>query len=83
MAVPYKTKKGKCITLLNPFEKGKKYYLEQMANVRTTNDGEIKNDGQPLTSEQRAYRAGYLAAQKDSRRAFKHKHPEYKNKVVK
>ena len=83
MAVPYKTKRGKTITLLNPYEKGKKYYLEQMANVRTTNTGEIKDDGKPLTSEQRAYRAGYLAAQKDSRKAFKHSNPGYKNKVIK
>ncbi len=83
MSVQHKTKKGKTITLLNPFEKGKKYYLEQMANVRTTNSGEIKDDGKPLTPEQKAYRAGYLAAQKDSRKAFKHKHPDYKNKVVK
>lgn len=76
-------KTGKPITLLNPYEKGHKHYLELMANTRMTNDGEIKNDGQALTSEQRAYRAGYLAAQKDSRKAFKAKHPRYKSKVEK
>lgn len=30
-----------------------------------------------LTKESRAYRSGYLTAQKDAARAFKKKHPDY------
>lgn len=76
-------KTGKPITLLNPYEKGNKYFNELQVNTRFTNDGVNKNGGQPLTPEQRAYRAGYLAAQKDSHKAFKAKHPRYKSKVEK
>lgn len=82
MAKIVTSKRGKKVTLLNPWEKGNKYFIEMTSNQRLTNDYEVKNAGAPLTPEQRAYRAGFLAAQRDSRKAFKSKHPRYKNKVA-
>lgn len=63
---------GKVITLLNPSEMGFKYAMEMKNNVKLTNDMKvIKNDSASLTSEERSYRAGFLAAQKASARAYK------------
>lgn len=85
MAVTVRSRKGKKVTLLNPSEKGTKYATELVYDVALTNDGEQKFDkkGHPqrLKSEQRAYRAGYLQAQKDSSKAFKHRNPGYKRKT--
>lgn len=75
MAVRVKTRSGKTVTLLNPSEKGHKYAKELKRGFRSTNDGKFKLDdsgkGMRLDAKQRAYRAGYLDAQKDSARAWK------------
>ena len=85
MAVTVRSRRGKKVTLLNPSEKGTKYATELAYNVALTNDGEQKMDkkGSPkkLSKVQRAYRAGFLQAQKDSSKAFKHNHPNYKRKT--
>ncbi len=69
------TRTGKTIVLLNPSEKGKKYATEMKYGYAKTNDNKTKRDangkGIPLTNEQRAYRAGYLAHSKDSANAWK------------
>lgn len=69
-----KTKRGREITLLNPHEKGTKYFDELTNDVRLTNDQSIKFDkfGQPtrLTKTEKAWRSGYLAAQRDSRKCY-------------
>lgn len=71
MAVKYKGK-----LLLNPYEKGNKAFAELKDGVHYTNDGKVKcnrRTGKPirLTDTEKAYRSGYLAAQKDSRRVYK------------
>lgn len=73
--------------LLNPSEKGLKYSLEMKYKRALTNMGKRKIDKKTghqkkLSKEQLAYRAGYLAHQKDSNRAFRAKHPIYKRKTV-
>jgi hypothetical protein len=71
----FKTKKGKEIALLNPSEKGGKFARELRTGKAETNKGELKlnDNGQPkkLNKQQRAYRSGYLSAQKDSANAYK------------
>lgn len=79
------TSKGS--VLLNPSEKGLKYSIELKHKKALTNMGKRKMDKKTgkqkrLTKEQLAYRAGYLAHQKDSNRAFKSKHPRYKRKTI-
>ena len=58
-------------TLLTPAGKGAKYADELKNNRRITHDGQVKTNScgcvQELTPEQRAYRGGYLAAQKRQR----------------
>lgn len=70
MSVIYKGKK-----LLNPYEKGSKAFYELQKGVHITNEGKVKINRQNkpirLSDTERAYRSGYLAAQKDSRRAYK------------
>ena len=70
MAVTVKNKRGKEVTLLNPSEKGEKYGAELKSSIRMTNKLEPKTDrdGQisELSPSQRAYRAGYLDARRDS-----------------
>ena len=71
-----KTKKGKEVVLLNPSQKGAKYAAELRTGIRYTNSGEYKADKNGevgLTNEQRAFRSGYLSAQKDSANAWKAK----------
>ena len=73
--------------LLNPGEKALKYAIEIKHKKALTNNGRRKIDKKTgkqvrLTKEQLAYRAGYLAHQKDSNRAFKAKHPRYKRKTA-
>ena len=73
--------------LLNPSEKALKYAIEIKHKKALTNNGRRKMDKRTgkqvrLTKEQLAYRAGYLAHQKDSNRAFRSKHPRYKRKTI-
>ena len=65
MAVTVKTKSGKTKVLLNPGEKARLYADELKANASSYN-------GQDLRKDQRAYRAGYLDARRDSAKAYKH-----------
>ena len=62
-------------TLLNPSGKATKYVFELASDSRVTNNGAFKTDGDgnelSLTAEQRAYRSGYLDAQKDNAKAYK------------
>ena len=72
--------------LLNPSEKGMKYAFELKTKHAITNAGKRKIDKKTgrtkkLTKEQLAFRAGYLEHQKDSNRAFKAKHKNYKRKT--
>ena len=64
-------------TLLNPAAKAAKYARELQTGERCTNEGLIKNgkNDKPLTlnAKQRAYRSGYLDAQKDNVKAYKAK----------
>ena len=81
------TKDGvKTITLLNPSERAEKYVDELKTNSRFTNDRSSykadKNGDVSLTKEQRAFRAGYLEARKDSANAFISKHSGYRHKTV-
>ena len=59
---------GSTQTLLTPAGKGEKYASEMRDNVRYTNNGDIKQGY--LTAQERAYRGGYLDAQKDARKAY-------------
>ncbi len=72
--------------LLNPSEKGLKYAFELKTKHAITNAGKRKIDKKTgrtkkLTKEQLAFRAGYLEHQKDSNRAFRAKHKNYKRKT--
>ena len=72
--------------LLNPSEKGLKYAIEMKHKKALTNKGKRKLDKKgkqkKLTKEQIAYRAGYLAHQKDCNKAFRAKHPRYRRKTA-
>lgn len=79
------TEKGS--VLLNPSEKGLKYSIELKHKKALTNSGKRKIDKKTgrtktLSKEQLAYRAGYLAHQKDSNKCFRAKHPRYKRKTT-
>lgn len=86
MAVSVTNRRGKKVTLLNPSEKARKFLVELNYDVALTNDGEqkTKRNGKlkTLSDTQKAFRAGYLAHQKDCNRAFKHKHPNYRRKTA-
>lgn len=75
MAVIVKNKKNQDVVLLNPAEKARKYADELAAGVRITNSGVVvtRKNGNPrfLRDTQEAYRAGYLAARRDSAKCFK------------
>ncbi len=77
-------KDGSETTLLNPSGKATKYVMELKTGERRTNNGMVKigEDGESLklTEKQRAYRSGYLDAQKDSAKAYKAKKNKNKNK---
>ena len=67
---------GKCVTLLNPAEKGRKYAAELKAGVHATNTGQVKKKNgkrMRLTDTQKAYRAGYLASRSDNAKCFNSK----------
>lgn len=70
-------KDGTATTLLTPSGKAEKFARELKDGVRVTNDGIIKRDDYDYPLEldccQRAYRSGYLAAQKDNAKAYKAK----------
>lgn len=77
MAVIVKNKKGKEVILLNPHEKAKKAKAElrdgckktnSMLNKKTKSGGKVN-----LTSEERAYRAGYVQHYRDSAAVYKSK----------
>lgn len=75
MAVKVKSRRGNVVTLLNPSEKGHKAAVELKDGYKMTNDGKYKvdkyGDPIPLNDTERAYRAGYLTAQKDSAKCYK------------
>ena len=79
----YITRTGQ--VLLNPSEKSSKYAREIKEKKAYTNDGHVKKDKSGkqinLTVKQLAFRAGYLQHAKDSNRAFKSSHPNYKRKT--
>ena len=60
--------------LRTPNEKAKRYARQMKA-------GFVRETRERLTKEDMAFRAGYLAYQKDSNKAFKAKHPRYKRKT--
>lgn len=68
-------KDGTSTTLLTPSGKATKYAGELAMGVKVTNDGTFKTDGNGKEIEldccERAYRAGYLDAQRDNAKAFK------------
>lgn len=79
MPTPYTIKKGKRkgqeVLLLNPWEKGTKYFNELVNDKKLTNTMNIKfnpKNGKPvrLSDTQRSYRQGYLDAQKDARKCY-------------
>ena len=61
--------------LLTPAGKAAKAAKELRDGVHMTNGGQVKSDKngvvKPLTDSQRAWRSGYLAARKDSAKAYK------------
>lgn len=72
--------------LLDPSEKGMKYAFELKTKHAITNARKRKIDKKTgltkkLTKEQLSFRAGYLEHQKDSNRAFRAKHKNYKRKT--
>mgnify|MGYP001630770270 FL=1 len=75
MAVKVTSRSGKTVTLLDPAEKGAKYAAELRAGIKCTNDHKIKRTKSGvaigLDRVERAYRAGYLDARKDSANAWK------------
>lgn len=85
MAVTVRNSRGNDVVLLNPSERALKYSIEIKHKKALTNTGRRKMDKNGkqlrLTDEQLAYRAGYLAHQKDSNKTFMSKHPNYKHKA--
>ena len=60
----FKTKTG--IILRNPAEAGKRY-------ARQLKNGKVAETGKTLSSEDKAFRKGYLTARSDSAKAYCHK----------
>ena len=69
-------RKGRKVRLLNPAQKADKFLLELNGNEHLTNYGKTKltksGKVKRLSDTQRSFRSGYLAARKDSARAYKH-----------
>lgn len=63
MAKVVKTKTGKKIVLLNPNEKAKRY-------ARQLKIGKVRETGKKLSTNDMAFRVGYLSAQHDNAKAF-------------
>lgn len=61
----YITRTG--IVLRNPAEKGKRY-------AQQLKEKKVAETGKSLTSEDKAFRKGYLTARSDSAKAYCHKH---------
>ncbi len=66
---------GTTTTLLTPSGKATKYSEELRQGKKLTNDGEVKKDKKGrekrLNDTGRAWRSGYLQAQKDAHKAYK------------
>lgn len=73
------TETGTTKFLLTPHGKAKKFAMELSSGEKYTN--ERKPKGQALTNTEAAWRSGYLAAQSDSAKAFRAKHPNYTRKT--
>ena len=84
MAVVGKGKKGQDVVLLNPSEKGTKYCLELTSKKHFTNALKVKKDENGreklLSSEAKAYRKGYIQAQKDSAKVYNYNQTGQKKK---
>lgn len=80
----FTTKKGRKGVYLNPSQKGAKFATELKNKCKITNAGEVKlgkdNDVILLTDTEKAYRSGYLAAQKDSASLYNFKNGLKKRK---
>lgn len=63
MSTVIKTKSGHKVVLLNPAEKAKRY-------ARQMKSGKVTETKKTLTSEQMAFRAGYLSARSDAAKAY-------------
>ncbi|MBQ8145498.1 MAG: hypothetical protein IJZ04_05300 [Clostridia bacterium] len=70
-------KTGKLFTYLTPSERAEKFACELKSGNRSSTAGEAyldeNNNPIKLSKEARAFRAGYLDAQKDSAKAYKHR----------
>lgn len=76
MAVKVKDRRGRTVTLRNPAEKGEKYAYEMK-------HGYNASTGASLNHQQRAYRAGYLDARKDSAKCWKAQQKKKKTRTKK
>lgn len=83
MAVVVKGSKGQDVYLLNPSEKGAKFARELKEKKHRFNSGAFKLENKksiPLKPTEAAYRMGYLAAQKDNAKAYKHNQKKKKRR---
>ena len=84
MAVVGKGKKGQDVVLLNPSEKGTKYCLELTSKKHFYNNLTPKKDengrDKLLSPEAKAYRKGYIQAQKDSAKVYNYNQTGQKKK---
>lgn len=67
MATIIRSKSGKKIVLLNPQEKTKRF-------ARQMKTGVVRETNKSLSKVDKAYRAGYIAAQRDNQKAYCYKH---------
>lgn len=78
----FKTKNG--TVLLNPSERSVKFAKELKENRKRTNEMKFKLDENKksikLDEKERAFRAGYLEARKDSSKAYKANKNKKQNK---
>lgn len=63
MSTVIKTKSGHKVVLLNPAEKAKRY-------ARQMKTGKVTETKKTLTSNEMAFRAGYLSARSDEAKAY-------------
>ena len=61
---------------MTPRKKSKKFFLELLLGVKSTNSGELKVDGKgnsiTLNEKERAYRSGYLDRGRDNYKLYKY-----------
>lgn len=78
LKIRFRCRDGKERTFLTPDTKGKKFAVEIKQGIHYTNEAQPKVDRngevKPLTANERAYRAGYLDARRDSANAYNAKH---------